>query len=441
MGGSLRILFINPKSTNLDALPIPPLGILYLASYIMNKGYKSVKVIDNNQKDLSVDSLAEDIKASDIIALTGTTSQLKQAREIAAISKECGKIVVYGGPHATPLAEETLKNANVDIVVIGEGEVTFYELLEAIKTGKDLSDIEGIVFKKDGTVKRNKERPFIRDLDQLPFPDRELVSMDAYPTRELKRFSGRYTHIMSSRGCSGKCIFCSSPMMWKYPRVRSAENVFEEMMEVYNRYKIKNIHFQDDAFTINRKRVQELCGFITESKIDFKWSCQARPDNIDYDLAKAMVGAGCVQIEFGIESGDPLLLDKAQKGYTKDKISNAFRFAKEAGIATYGFFLIGLPGETLSSWIRSIIFAKSLKMDSCVWTVLAPFPGTRVFEERMVDIIEPDYSEWRYKNPVIRSGRFGPKALLAMRRIADIVCNGPFNTGAYKIAKACGHGV
>jgi radical SAM superfamily enzyme YgiQ (UPF0313 family) len=432
MDKTMKILLINPKSSNIDALPIPPLGILYLAAYIRGKGYQNIEVIDNNRESISVDNLAGRIKAADIIGLTGTTSQFRQAKEIASLAKKYHKLVVAGGPHATALAEEVLENSAIDIVAIGEGEVTFYEILEAVSGGKGLSDIAGIIFKKNKEIIKNNDRPFIKNLDKIPFPARDLVPMAEYPQRELKRFSGKFTHMMSSRGCSGKCIFCSSPTMWKYPRFMSAARTFAEMKEIYDNYGIKNIHFQDDSFTLIRVRVEQLCDLMIKSGIGFKWSCQARPDCVDFELLKKMAEAGCVQIEFGVESGNQELLNSAIKGYSKQQIRQAFKEAKRAGLTTYGFFIIGLPGETLITWLESIIFAKSLELDSCVWTILAPFPGTRVFVDKMVEIIDQDYLNWRYKNPVIKVGWFTPKILLAMRKIADVLTNGPFNTGTYK---------
>lgn len=429
----MRILFVNPKSVNIDALPVPPLGILYLASYARSRGYADLKVADQ-EFDLFY-PLTKEIERADIVAITGTTSQAKNALKVASIAKRFNKLVVFGGSHATFAAEDILRSGNVDIVAIGEGEITFYEILEAARTGKDFSEISGIVFKKNGGIIETNPRPFIKNLDDIPFPAWDLILFEKYPTRELKRFSGPFTHVMTSRGCTGKCHFCSSPLLWKYPRFRSAENVFEEMVQIYNRYGIKNIHIHDDAFTLERSRAIEICKLIISGGIDFRWSCQARPDTVDYELLKLMKSAGCAQIEFGVESGDEEMLKKVRKGYTKEQIRKAFEEAKRAGLATYGFLIVGLPGETLWTWLKSVIFAKSLKMDNCIWKILIPFPGTRIFEEKLVEIIKPDYLEWRYKNAVIKTGRLGPRTLMLMREIADRICNGPFNAGSYKTKK------
>lgn len=429
----MRVLFINPKSSNMDALPIPPLGILYLAACVRKNGLGEVTVIDNNLENKPPEDLLPEITAHDVIGLTGTTSQFKQVKELAALAKKQGKTVVVGGPHATFLADDILRDFAVDVVVSGEGEVTFSEVLEAREGKRNLTDVRGIVFKSGGSIVKTPPRPLIRNLDEVPFPARDLIPMNRYATRELKRYPGAYTHMISSRGCSGKCFFCSSPAMWGGPRFRSAQDTFEEMLQIFEQFGIKNIHFQDDAFTSAKRRIHELSRLIIESGIDFRWSCQARPDHVNLEMLKDMQKAGCVQIEFGVESGDSRLLKTVQKGYTKEQIRAAFKMAKNAGIATYGFFIIGLPGETLVTWLRSLIFAKSLKMDSCVWTILVPFPGTRIYDEKLVEIVEPEFLEWRYKNPVIKSGKFGPSSLAIMRKIADVACNGFFNAGTYSV--------
>lgn len=410
----MRVVLLNPRSKALDALPIPPLGILYIAAYIREKGFRDIRVIDDNRERLSAEALETAIKDADILGLTGTTSQFANAVKLAQIAKKHGVLTVYGGSHASALPQESLKY--MDIVVRGEGEVAFLNILK-------------------GNIRGIYECPFIKDLDTLPYPARDLIPIKDYPVRELKRFDGAYTHLMTGRGCSSKCIFCSSPTMWRYPRLMSAERVFGEMVEVYEKYGFKNIHFQDDTFTISRKRTEQLCDLIIASDIDFKFSCQTRPDMVDYPLLKRMAKAGCVQIEFGVESGDAQLLITARKGYSKDVIKQAFESANKAGISTYGFFIVGLPGESIWSWLKSIWFALRLKLDSSVWTVLLPYPGTEVYRRKMVEILDTDYTNWLYKRPIIKVGRLTPRVLTAMRNIADIITNGLFNKGTYRKVK------
>jgi len=238
--------------------------------------------------------------------------------------------------------------------------------------------------------------------------------------------------MMSSRGCGSKCTFCCSPVMWKCCRLASAKRVVEEMIFIYDTYGIKNIHFQDDNFTILKSRVLEICDLILDSGINFKWSCQTRPTAVDAEVMSKMKEAGCVQVEFGVESGDDKILKMAKKKYTTKQIKRGFDLAKQAGINTYGFFIVGLPGESIASWIKSIVFAKKLNLDSAVWTVLIPYPGTEIYNKGLVEVLDYDYANWLYKRPIIKSGMFGPRLLSGMRWIADKVVNGLFNSGTYK---------
>ena len=439
----LRILAINPGSVNQDRLPIPPLGILYLASYARSHGYLQWRVVDNDViEHRPVEGFAEDFAWADVVALTGTTAQCKQAMQIANAAKAAGKLVVYGGPHATPTWRETLQRSCVDLVVRGEGEVTFVELLDALREGRDLRTVSGLAFRdRQGVPVDTGPRRRNFDLDDLPFPARDLVPVEAYGNRPLVRFSTdeRYAHLIMTRGCTDKCEFCNTPNNWGGPVARSAGNLFAEMMEVFRTYGIKYFHFQDDVFTVNQQVVRALCYLLIEVRqrkqeaIRFEWSCLVRPDQIDYELLCLMKLAGCVQIEIGVESGSEQLLKAAQKRYTLPVIRRAFADARRAGVRTYAFFIVGLPGETMATWRETVRFARELRPEGSVWTVLTPYPGTEIFNRQAVEIVDPNWEEWRYKNPVVRVGDLGPRDLLRMRNVANRVVNGPGYKGAYRL--------
>lgn len=441
--GQPKILGINPGSVNKDRLPIPPLGILYVAAYARSHGYDQWRVIDNDViENRSIEEFRDDFAWADIVALTGTTAQCRQAMEIAEAAKKLGKLVIYGGPHATPAWRETLEKIGLDIIVRGEGEITFLELLQAISAGRDLHTVDGLAFcDANGTLVATKPRKRIIELDQLPFPARDLVPVEKYGDKPLVRFSAdeRYAHLIMTRGCTDKCIFCNTPGNWGMPVARSAENLFTEIMEVWQTYKIRFFHFQDDVFTVNQGIVRDLCYRLIEvrlrnqNRIGFEWSCLARPDQFDYELLSLMKLAGCVQIEIGVESGSDELLKAARKRYDTSVIRRAFDDAKRAGIRTYAFFIVGLPGETKDTWWESVKFAKSLKPAGSVWTVLTPYPGTQAYAENMVEILDDDFWNWLYKRPVVRVGNLDPKTLLHMRNVANRVVNGAGYHGAYRL--------
>ena len=442
-GKELNILAINPASIGKDRLPLPPLGILYVAAFARQRGYANWRFIDNDvtDKQKTVAELENDLAWADVVALTGTTAQCRQAIELAAAAKNMAKVVVYGGPHASPTWRETLERVpEVDFVVKGEGEETFTELLDALITGGNVGAIAGLAFRgPDGRALLTMPRRRNFSLDELPLPARDLLNMEQYGRHPLKRFSGEgfpYVQIIMGRGCTDKCVFCNTPGNWGGPVVRSAANLFAEMVEVWKTYTIKMFHFQDDVFTVNKPIVRELCRLMLEERAKggpcFEWSCLVRPDQFDYELVCLMRDAGCVQLEIGVESGSDELLQAARKRYTTDTIRRAFNDAHQAGVAAYAFFIIGLPGETVKTWRQSVEFAREIKPSGSVWTVLCPFPGTQAYDQKMVEILDPDYQNWLYKRPVIRVGKLGPHQLQRMRDVANAAVNGRNYTGAYR---------
>lgn len=288
-----KLLFICPTSKGINALPLPPLGMLWIAAYLRQRGFP-VDAIDT-YIDPESEKLKRKLKWCDIACITCPSShQFIDAKRIGKLAKSLNKMTVFGGVHATVRPGDSAHY--FDVVVRGEGEITMLEI--ANNYPDELSHINGISYLRDGKMYHNENRKFISNLDVIPFPARDLIPPTRYPFRELKRFSGGYTSMLTSRGCPNKCIFCASPSMWGFARLRSPENVFSEMVEIYNKWGIKNIHFHDDTFTLSRKHVIRLCKLIIESGINFKWSCITRPDKIDREMMELMKKAGCANINF-----------------------------------------------------------------------------------------------------------------------------------------------
>ncbi|MFQ5475142.1 MAG: B12-binding domain-containing radical SAM protein, partial [Candidatus Nanoarchaeia archaeon] len=216
-----KSLFVCPTSEGINALPLPPLGMLWVASYLRENGY-SVDALDT-YVDSDKQLLAEKIKNSDLVCISGTSShQFESAKHIARVAKDLGKKTVFGGIHATVLPDDS--SQHFDLVVRGEGEETMLDIVKSFP--HILTDIPGTSYLDGSSVHHNSSRPLIRNIDSLPLPARDLIPPTRYPHRELKRFPGRYTSILGGRGCSDKCIFCGSPKMWDRPRLRSAESLF-----------------------------------------------------------------------------------------------------------------------------------------------------------------------------------------------------------------------
>lgn len=416
-------------------MPVPHLGILYIAAYLREKGLKDIRVIDDYFLNLTTDQLENEIKQADVVGVTGSTCQFKWAMEISELCKKHNVLSVMGGVHASPIPKEVLEKSEFDIVVKGEGEETFCEIVKTYDKRKDKNKTDKSIFKQlkglvyrdnNGNITQNQDREFINNLDELPFPARDLVDITAYPTKKLARFSElKYTSLISSRGCPSACVFCSSPITWKRTiRTRSAENVVKEIKFLKEAHGFKCFHFSDDTFTVSKQRVKDFCKVLLNENLNIEWSCITRPDRVDLELFKLMKKSGCVQVDLGVESGNEDLLKVAKKYFSLNQIEAAFKAAKQAGISTRAFFLIGLPGETVKTVLNTVRFARKIKPDSCIYTVMLPFPGTEAYNKKMVKITNPNYVEWIYKKPIIKVGNLGPVKLMVLRWIAQRLTDG-----------------
>lgn len=309
-----KVLLINPplnyfpglkgKNTNYSH---PPLGIAYLASYLQ-KYYPQklkVKILEAMALDLTEEEIIKEIKdfSPNLIGISSVTATFvkRLSRKIKRLFPNV--IIVVGGPHPTALPFDLLPQA--DISVIREGEETILEILKEGKE-KNWEKIKGISFLKDGEQKITPSRPFIQDLDSIPFPARHLLPMDSYflPYPHKTR-TKKFASIFTARGCPFACRFCGNEYIWKRQvRYRKIELVLEEIKEVVERYNVSLIFFSDDTFTINKERVYQICAGILKMNLNFKWICHSRADTLEKPLLETMKRAGCVEMQVGIESGD-----------------------------------------------------------------------------------------------------------------------------------------
>jgi len=422
----MKILLIYPK--NVDTYyrdePYPPLGLLYLAAYARDMGYSDIKILDCVVDGISQDSLYNEIAMSDIIGVGGFTSQFKHAIEISRICKELNKPSVCGGVHVSSDPAGCLKASEFDIAVKGEGEVTFYELLKLYsnKDRCDLKGIDGLLYKSNGGVVENKNRAAIENLDSLSYPARDLLDMGKYKIRD-EFYSSFFTIIQSTRGCPFECTFCNSPKMWhRKMRARSAQHLVSEMSELYHRYGFRCVHISDDGFTYRRDVVKETCSLIIEKGLDIEWACVSRPELVDAELLQLMRKSGCIRISIGVESADLKIIEQAKKRYSLKKIAESAELIKKSGILLHCYMMIGLPGETLRTYWKSIAFMRKIKPDRVGWAVVVPYPGTELFEKKMVDIVNRDYLNWGgYLNPVIKVGLMQPVFLRILQLLANFL--------------------
>lgn len=311
------------------------------------------------------------------------------------------------GTHVTPMPLETMSAfPSLDYVLVGEPDLTIRDLLDNLDGRLDqrspdiqtlftehdpyyetavqedgsveMNKIKGLAWRKDGQIVINMPRPFIKDLDKLPMPDHKLLPLMTYRMPLIK---GPFTFIVTSRGCPAGCTYCIKHVSYQYSaRIRSAELIMEELWYLKG-LGIHNIHMYADLFTVNRDQVIELCKRMIDEKLNIRWTCNSRVDYVDEEMLLLMGKAGCRLISWGIESGNEQILRHARKGAYPDKAERALKWAKKAGIMNWGYFIIGLPGETEATIRQTIDFAKKLPLDIALFHVAAPYPGTPFFFE------------------------------------------------------------
>ena len=368
-----------------------PLGLGYLASYLRREGNYELKIIDANKDNLSIADICEVIENFDphYIGLSIFTIISKVAVQLAKQikTKFKDKIIIAGGPHASDDYHNLLsKYPYFDFVVVGEGEITLSELLAALDTGNEdkVRAIKGIAYidRLRGEVIFTGGRASQRNIDQFPAPARNLVDFESYIRRDnLLPYS---VELMTSRGCTHRCVFCSFQKSW---RTRATSEIVAEMKDLISRYpRIRSFIFYDDNFSADPQRVIELCKTFINEKLDrYSWSCLCRPDQVTVEMMTWMKKAGCTKINFGAESADPGILKNLNKKLKPEQIKWAAEAATKLGINAMVFFIIGSPGEEPRTIDTTYRFAKKLKCQSTVWSMMQVYPGTALAKMQPCD--------------------------------------------------------
>lgn len=387
----MNVLLINPCFNRYAGVKghgglSAPLNLAYLASYIRDQRPKAkVTILDAEAYDLSHEETVEKVMTlkPDLLGITTTTPSFD------VTSKLCSQMhdklpslpIVLGGPHATGSPEECASTRGISAVVLGEGELTFLDIYDAVKDKRSMGNIPGICLRANGSVSFTDKRPLIKDLDILPLPARDLLPMHLYfspPTKSLSE--DRAANIISSRGCPFHCTYCLSDMMWerKY-RDRSPENVMDEIEHLINDYGVMEFNFNDDLFTANKKRLIKFCELLIERKLNTKWICMSRADYIKPEILILMKKAGCGKIAMGLESGSEEVLKVMKKPIDLSRSIKAVREIKKAGIKVGVSFVIGHVGETAETIKETIHLAKECNPDTIAFFQASPYPGTEFY--------------------------------------------------------------
>jgi radical SAM superfamily enzyme YgiQ (UPF0313 family) len=392
-----RALVGRTASMRLVLNVIPPLGLEYLAAVLERDGYV-VRVYDCSI-DNSLPQLVQHLRdyQPDVVGITCTTPTFPDARMTAQAVRQIRPetVIVLGGAHvsAVPAA---LSDDCFDVGVIAEGELTMLELVKQIERNglTDLARIAGLAFKREGEIVLTEPRGYVMDLDTIPPPARHLLPpLSAYSPTPASYRKLPLAVLMTSRGCPYRCTFCDRKVFGNLTRGHSPDRVVAEVEEVLDRYGAREIRFFDDTFTYDKKRVMEICEQFLSKGLRFPWTCLTRVGAVSRELLAKMKEAGCWQVLYGLESGDPGMLAALKKGHTLEQNLEAVRLAQEVGLGVRGDFIVGTPAETKESLERTLQFAKRLKLDYAHFNKFVPFAGTELYEELVKEGYEFDVSD------------------------------------------------
>jgi anaerobic magnesium-protoporphyrin IX monomethyl ester cyclase len=390
----MRILLVTP----LIGIPKsePPLGLCYIQACLDKAGYNDSKILDIYNSYDDFEKVMKEYKP-DMVGIACFTTYRSSSFKLADIVKKFNPNVktFMGGPHSTFMWDQIMKNyPNVDIIVIGEGEETTVELVNAIDKGLPLKDVKGIVFRENNEIIKTEPRPLIKNLDDLPFPSYRDIDMKKYaiPTPPTVTTNEVKANIISSRGCYGNCSFCSTKVFWGNWRARSAKNVVDEIEWLYKDYGVKFFSFSDDIFTADQDRVIEICKDIVNRGLNIKWYCETRVNNVSEEMLQWIKKAGCYLVQYGVESGSEKILKNINKLITREQIVRAFRLAKEAGLQTEILLMVGNPDESWETVKDTEMLVREVNPDIIIISIAHIFPATQLYElAKQKGIIDDSY--------------------------------------------------
>lgn len=409
------VVLINPSSTNLRINSaamlknsLPPLGLAYIAAVLEKRGY-TVSIIDMQAKQVTREDLARILldEKPQLIGLTTMVASYMNALRISRFIKEflpAVKIVV-GGPQASFLPEETLREPAVDAVCLFEGEETVREIADRVVhgSGKDWGDIQGIAFRRHDEVVVTERRAFYEDLDSLPYPARHLLDL---------RENYLMGSIIAGRGCPYKCIFCTATAIsGARCRLRSLDNIIGELSHLNVDYGISRLHFLDDTLSVSHSILKGLCEYFQSGHVPWQWSCEARANTLNHNLLKLMAAAGCKSIQYGVESGNQEVLNQVAKGIDLRHVDEIVRMTAQEGISPSCTFIVGFPFDTEKTVQDSIDFAKKLKRYArpgvpvnTFFAILTPLPGSYVYthaDDLGITLHSNNWDLYDFGDPVI----------------------------------------
>lgn len=393
-----------------------PLGIGYLAGMLAEQGHE-ISVVDmqtpeDQQKTIPYSKF-------DMVAISSDTPRFKIAMALGQQARSCGVPVVIGGYHSTFIDQEALEKDAADYIIRGEGEYSLGTLLETLEHGGDLKEIPGISFGLNGQFYRNETTPLVQNLDELPYPKRDIFDPGKYHSIFYNR---KMTTMLTSRGCPFDCYFCAATQFagvkW---RTRSLDSIFDEIEKLigdgYGAFT-----FLDDNFTLSYRRTMQFCEELIAKKWDIRWWCFSRVDSVvrHPDMVEKMAEAGNRGVFLGLESGNQETLDYFQKKTTLEQQKQAVNILNQYNIDVHGSFILGEPHESKKMIKQTIKFSRQLDLDVCQFSVLTPYPGSRLYREleENQELVTKDWDLYDGAHLVFKNPSLSAKSVTRLLRFA-----------------------
>lgn len=420
-GGFGRVLPSRRKRYGFDRsiVAFQPIFPAYAAAIMEKQGHKC-SILDAQILDLDPPEMLKKVKNIEPdavvarISMPAAKDELEMMNRIKDLLPDV--ITIGWGAICRVQPDKVLLNSQLDFVIRDELEFTLPHLIGRIKNGDHLSDVPGITFRRGQKIFSNPSNSFVENLDVLPMASYHLLQMDKYSTNGSLLFPKvsekgvfRYSCMYTSRGCSYGCIYCGNPVVFGPWRSMSPRRVVDEIEFLIDEYDVKAIRFMDPCFNMNVRRSEKICDEIADRDLNFYWTCEARAEKLTQKLVKKMRRAGCTLIEIGVETGDPnLLYNVGKRGCTLNDIRKAFRLARDEGISTCAFLMVGLPGESWKSVRNTKKLLKEIKPDTISISIVTPFPGTPLYNiaESNGWLLTNDWDKYTAKDPVISLPEF-----------------------------------
>ena len=421
----MKICIVDPKGVHFGLNT----GIGYVAAYLkINNVLDEIKVFDFNNNSEDKESRIQDISNYDIIGFSMKSFTKDYALEIARKVKRKNNILIAGGPHITLDGVNFFKDHDIfDFGIVGEGELATSQLLHVLASDKKYDAIKGLIYRKQDKIVFTGNADRVINLDAIPYPDYSIF--DSVTDGVINNYP-----LVTSRGCPYLCTYCCVKLVMGRTWIpRAVEMVIDELKNAKAQYRISNFNIQDDNFSLDMKRAKTFCDSLTSENLGLSWSCPngIRADKVDDELMSKMRNAGCFAVALGIESGVEEEFKTIKKGEELSDIVRAVAMARKNDISVLGNFIIGLPGSHLDSIRESVQFAKKLRLESCIFNLFVPFPGTEVWDwvknnGRMLMDWKDGFTQGKNPKVVFETDNFTMEERLQAYYEANIKCNNYF---------------